>query len=214
MRWERPLIDTQSDLKRNMIRGNFAAALRAGGVICLCACAPVASAVVSFADITQWVGNAPGQGVAEAALVVDFRDGQRPLWIGYRWPTAETRTGKDLLDAVIGAGTGLTADSTVFVSTFSLGARSQSYNNNGTADYNDDSYWGYWTAETNPYTGSWTESQVGAATRVLASGSWDGWSYGPFGTLPVAPIPEPGAVTLVLLAGVVFSRRNRALLAA
>jgi MYXO-CTERM domain-containing protein len=172
---------------------------------------PSLKAAVSLADITQWSGVPEGPGVARAALVIDWRDGQLPEIYGYRWPTGEPRSGKEMLDALIGAGFGLSADDTTFVTTLSQGSRTRAYSDNGTpANYFDDSYWGYWTAGSNPYTGAWTESMVGAAMRPLVDGSWDGWAYGVYGTLPGSPVtvPEPG-VGLLGASGLLVWRRRR-----
>src|SRR5687767_13977061 len=59
-------------------------------------------------------------------------------------------------------------------------------------------YFAYYTADTNPYSagGTWSESQVGAITRTLTNGSWDGLSFAPnfAGTTPTQPIPVPEPV--------------------
>ncbi len=206
--------------------------------------ATFAHSAISFTDIRLWAGAAPGEGISEAALVVDFRDGQPGLIWGYRWPAQESRTGQDMLAAILGADNSLNVDSTFFPNSFSYGARARSFSNNGTPEnYFDDSYWGYWVNNevyyhpTNfllnshivppatevaplgsPYgPGYWVESSTGAAARPLVHGSWDGWAYGVFGTQagePVAAIPEPGAA-LLLATGIMFlSGRRRIMIAA
>jgi len=168
--------------------------------------ATFARSAISFTDIRLWAGTAPGEGVNEAALVVDFHDGAPGLLWGYRWPAQETRTGQDMLAGILGADSSLTVDSTFFPGSFSYGARARSFSDNGTPDYTDDSYWGYWVNNDvyyhptnfllnshivppalvvvplgNPYeTGRWVESSTGSAARPLVSGSWDAWSYGTY----------------------------------
>jgi MYXO-CTERM domain-containing protein len=65
----------------------------------------------------------------------------------------------------------------------------------------------------NPYgPGHWVESSTGAAARPLVNGSWDGWTYGAFGTQPgdaVAAVPEPAAASLLVFAGPFVLRRRR-----
>src|SRR5687768_18241066 len=110
----------------------------------LCSATFVRSAI-SFADIRLWAGAAAGQNISEAAVVIDFRDGSPGLVWGYRWPAQESRTGQDMLAAILGADPALSVDSTFFPGTMSYGARSRSFSDNGTPEnYFDDSYWGYW----------------------------------------------------------------------
>lgn len=54
-------------------------------------------AVTSFADIETWVGSGPN----EAALVVDWNDGDEPLAWGYRWDG--DATGTDMFEAIASA---------------------------------------------------------------------------------------------------------------
>ncbi|HEX2750475.1 MAG TPA: PEP-CTERM sorting domain-containing protein [Verrucomicrobiales bacterium] len=201
--------------------------------------ATFARSAVSFADIRLWAGAAPGPGVNEAAIVIDFHDGSPGVTWGFRWNAAETRTGQDMLAAVLGADSRLTVDSAFFPNSFSFGNRTRSYSDNGTpANYFDDVYWGYWVNNDvyydpndfnlnshivppatqvvplgNPYgPGHWVESSTGAAARPLVNGSWDGWTYGAFGTQPgdaVAAVPEPAAASLLVFAGAFVLRRRR-----
>ena len=194
---------------------------------------------ISFTDIRLWAGAAAGPGVSEAAMVIDFHDGSPGVVWGYRWQTADARTGQDMLAAILGTDPRLAVDSTLFPNSFSLGARSRSFSDNGTpANYFDDSYWGYWVNNDvyydpndfnlnshivppatqvvplgNPYgTGHWVESSTGAAARPLVNGSWDGWAYGIFGTRPdepVAAVPEPAGAGLMTLAAGVILLRRR-----
>ncbi len=178
--------------------------------------ASFARSAISFTDIRLWAGSAPGEGINEAALVVDFHDGSPGSIWGYRWPAQEQRTGQDLLAAVLGADHSLQTDSTFFPNSFSYGPRSRSFSDNGTPDnYFDDSYWGYWVNNEvyfgpdgnfllnshivppatavvplgNPYgAGRWVESSTGAAARPLVNGSWDSWAYGIYGTKAGEPV--------------------------
>jgi hypothetical protein len=188
------------------LRGFLRAAL-----LLLCS-ATIARSAVTFADIRLWAGAASGPGVSEAAVIVDFRDGTPGIAWGYRWPSQETRTGQDMLNAILGADPALSVDSTFFPNGFTYGARSRSFSDNGTpGDFTDDSYWGYWVNNEvyydpnnnfllnshivppatevvplgNPYgPGHWVESSTGDAARPLVNGSWDGWVYGPYLTQP------------------------------
>ena len=215
------------------------AALAAGYL----ACAVAAPGAISFADIRLWAGSAAGPGVSEAAMVIDWRDGSPGLVWGYRWPSAEPRTGRDMLEAVLGADPALAVDSTIFPNAIAWAGRTRSYDDRGTASFLDDRYWGYWVNNEvfqhptdfmqnghvvppatvvvplgNPFgSGRWVESSTGAAQRPLVNGSWDGWAFGEYGTQPLEPVavPEPGAGALVLLAGAAAaSRRRRAAVSA
>ncbi len=201
-----------------------------------------ARAAISFTDITHWAGIPDGPGIRRAAMVIDWRDGQPPLVWGYRWGS-ERRTGADMLAAVLGSDGALAVDDIGFPNTFSYGPRTRSFSDNGTpAYYLDDRYWGYSVNNDvynhptnfllnshivppslvvvplgNPYAGAtWTESNTGVAGRELADGSWDGWAYGPYGTVPQepVPVPEPGGLLAAVGAAVFLSRRRRAVAAA
>jgi hypothetical protein len=202
--------------------------------------ASFARSAISFTDIRLWAGVPAGPGVNEAALVIDFHDGSPGVVWGYRWQAADTRTGQDMLAAILGADPRLAVDSTFFPNSISLGGRTRSFSDNGTpGNYLDDSYWGYWVNNDvyygpndfnlnshivppatqvvplgDPYTtGHWVESSTGAAARPLVSGSWDGWTYGVFGTQPGEPlpaVPEPsGAVLTFVGSGMILLRRRR-----
>jgi hypothetical protein len=80
-------------------------------------------------------------------------------------------------------------------------------------------FFDYFTADANPYggTGTWAESQVGAGSRNLVDGSWDGLSFAPdFAGVapgePTAAVPEPTAGLLALGGGLMLtaSRTRRA----
>lgn len=117
--------------------------------------------------------------------------------------------------------------------------RSLSFSDNGTpADFTDDLYWNYsvnnevyyhpddFTRNShivppatevvplgNPYAADnpapWIQSSTGPADRELAAGSWDGWAYGPYLTVPAEPVPEPSAVVLGLSGLMLALRRRR-----
>jgi len=201
----------------------------------LCSTSLVRSAV-TFADLTLWAGSAPGPGISQAALVVDFRDGQPALAWGYRWPAQETRTGRDMLAAIIGADPALSTDSLFFPNTLNYGARTRTFSDNGTPDFTDDRYWGYWVNNEvyyhptdftqnahivppatevvplgSPYgPGRWVESSTGLAARPLVDGSWDGWAWGPYLTQPGEAVaaPEPGTAVLGLMVLAFCCRRT------
>lgn len=66
-----------------------------------------------------------------------------------------------------------------------------------------DLFWHYWTKES--AADPWLESSVGAASRVVLDGAWDGWRFG-----AGAPVPEPGTGVLVAVGLVVVARRRAA----
>ncbi len=56
-----------------------------------------AFAAFSLADIDFWTGPDAGPDINEAALVIDWNDGQPAQAWGYRWLGSETKTGQNLL---------------------------------------------------------------------------------------------------------------------
>lgn len=76
--------------------------------------------------------------------------------------------------------------------------------------WESDGFWGYYYAGAD---GGWISSNIGASSRILSDGTWDGWSWGAaekgwYGGEPsVTVIPEP--ITMLLLgAGLVFARKR------
>ena len=87
-------------------------------------CAPGAPAAITTADLEFWIGSAPGPGISEAVLVLDWRDGAPGLAWGFRWNPAESKSGRDMLAAVAGADPRLTVQGleSGFVSNFGFDA--------------------------------------------------------------------------------------------
>ncbi len=178
-----------------------------------------------FDQIQFWVGD-DGPDHCRAALVIDWNDGLGPeslVW-GYRWdPTAGAPTGADMLLAVVQADPRLrlvpgSSPSTVFALGYDLDGDGFDYvpgaKETGQATDIDDHYregWmysGYWRYYLSSNGADWNDSGVGMAGRVLAEGSWDGWSWsaaptwdgGPPGDPVAAAVPEPTSL-LLLAAG-------------
>jgi hypothetical protein len=165
---------------------------------------PCAAATFLISDVTNWVGPAAGPGINQAVLVLDWADAQ-PAWAwGYRWQASQPKTGADLLAAVLGVETRLSA-------TISGGGFVSNVGWNGTrfqGDYNPGTgqYWNYFVnnlqqsgnyvdgaAPTgahilpplgSPYDeagpGAWVSSNTGILGRPLVDGSWDGFVYADF----------------------------------
>ena len=59
-------------------------------------------------------------------------------------------------------------------------------------------FWHYGVAPANPYDGAaWSDNPVGMASRELADGSWDSWTFSPtfnFASFPANPIAAPPPV--------------------
>jgi hypothetical protein len=182
----------------------------AAALACTVAILETAAAAVSLADIQFWTGSPDGPGLSAAILVIDFAHPAAPsqapsLAWGYRWPAAESRTGQDMLAAVVAADARLRATGLEFGFIDTL---SYDIGLDGTADFTHpgfDPATGRYSVYAvnnavvqgtpplytdaahilppngNPYAsespGSWTASSTGIATRPLANGSWDGWVY-------------------------------------
>ncbi|MBP7948808.1 MAG: hypothetical protein KA004_04065 [Verrucomicrobiales bacterium] len=76
--------------------------LLAGIFLATCG-ASAAHAAFAMTDITHWTGIADGPGVAKAAVVIDWNDGQPPLAWGFRWDASLRQTSQDMLAAILGA---------------------------------------------------------------------------------------------------------------
>ena len=165
---------------------------------------PGAAATFLISDVTNWIGPAAGPGINQAVLVLDWADAQ-PAWAwGYRWDASQSKTGADLLTAVLGVESRLTAtvSGAGFVSNVAWsGTRFQGDYNAGTGQY-----WNYFVnnlqqsgnyndgaAPTgahllpplgSPYDeagpGVWVSSNTGILGRPLVDGSWDGLIYADF----------------------------------
>lgn len=198
-----------------------------------------ADGAFTLADVRNWTGVAAGPDVYEAVLVIDWSDGSVPLAWGYRWHASESKTGADLLQAIVGADpvlhvTGIEGN---FLDSITYADRSQTG-----LPVQPFTYWQYWVNNAviegtpannyddaahvlppngNPYDGEgpgqWMASSTGLLDRPLANGSWDGYVYGNFGETdgPLEPVaapmvPEPGMLALATGALVVLFRRRRA----
>ena len=169
-------------------------------------------AAISMTDIQIWAGTGPNQ----AALVIDWADGQPALVWGFRWEKDVSKNGTDLLLAVVGADPrlhvpGLSTASN-FIGTIEFDANAdgiyeRSGTNTGAPTFSP--YWGYLVNNAvyndpvdfhlnahllppngNPYTtGSWEDSSTGIFDRPLANGSWDGYVLGNFGARALEPVP-------------------------
>ncbi len=97
--------------KRGKVNGrSWATRLRgAAGALLLLTAGTQAEAALTMADVTTWAGIPEAPGVNHAVLVIDWADTQGSLLWGYRWAAGQSRTGIDLLAAVIGADPRLTA---------------------------------------------------------------------------------------------------------
>ncbi len=170
---------------------------------------------VSFSDIQFWVGS----GSNEAAVVIDFNDGQAPksyVW-GFRWNGSAT--GETALRAIVNADANLDA----VIDSFSFGASLNTasylpltgggYRHSRAQDFGaGEVYWSYWTSANE--SSSWGFASTGMTDRVLVNGAVDGWAFSNPGynaippAAPVAAVPEPASI-LALSAGVASLLRRR-----
>jgi len=135
-------------------------------------------------EVTYWTGAAPGTGVHEALMVVDWQaQGQDSLVFGYRW-TGQA-VGADMLNAIdsadsrfyfewhaahVGAvhGIGWDADGDGFDKTDPGDYYEEGWRQNG--------FWRYYLSTDGV---DWSVSEKGVAGQPLVDGDWDGWSWSP-----------------------------------
>lgn len=151
-------------------------------------------------EIEYWAGS----GSNEAVVVIDF--GTDSYAFGYKWDGGTTY-GKDLMDAVAGAGSFGYTESGGFLNTISYDTYSNVGENGWPADW-----WSYFTSTDGQ---SWALADVGFALRELSDGDWDGWAHQttadwPPAHLPVTPIPEPAAIALLGLGALLLRKRGTA----
>lgn len=173
--------------------------------------------ITGFDDILAWAGT----GSNRSALVFFFNDGEarQAFAFGYRW--SGSATAEDMLTALDGLF-GLTLQSPAYVNevTFLDAVSGVTHSRAGGAftDYPTDWLsWGYYLAggsatifdSAPPYgpvgtatppgggvslPSTWTTSPAGSASRQLADGSWDAFSFGQVDTSFNHVTPPAGAV--------------------
>lgn len=170
-------------------------------------------------DIENWLGMAPGVGVSESVLVVDWGDGQQPWAWGFRWDSSLSLTGGDMLQALVLAEPRFSVSGLAggFVSDFGWAGDLPESLDRFRGGFNPDTgeYWTYSVNNAqqagnfnngaapdgahvlpplgNPYEdGEWVSSNTGVLGRPLVDGSWDGFFYGTFGSGgPGLPVSAP-----------------------
>jgi hypothetical protein len=191
-----------------------------------------ASSTFFMSDITTWIGPAAGPGIIQAAVVIDWDDGQ-PSWAwGYRWDAAQPLTGAGLFAAIQGADSRLGA---VLGTTGSAyGIRDITWNSSErvTPAFNQWKYFlngiqltpGSSTSAFTPPAGSpYDDAGPGAwysPTTLLqyvpvVDGSWNGFRAVPnpvsgvSPALPISALPVPEPSRLWLLSALVLLRRKQ-----
>lgn len=217
--------------------------------VCVMAGNSWAQLVDSFDDIEFWVGTGANR---SALIFDFHSGGSesstRQSWVwGYRWDgPAGSKTGADLIAAITAADANLTVTNEFFVSIVTYVVGSNTYT--GASDFFfTDVSWGYYIAGGQspifenvapfaqigvfdapngginmPVGALWSVATSGSGDRLLADGSWDAWSFGPYNPttfdhetppsgIAYAAIPEPTSALLIGL-GVVLMfvlRRKR-----
>ncbi|MGL5018007.1 MAG: hypothetical protein ACRDBP_07730, partial [Luteolibacter sp.] len=157
-----------------------------------------------IADVTHWIGPAAGAGVSQAVMVIQWPGQSSSYAWGYRWQSTESKTGADMLTAMVAASNGAFAAPGVpgFVTDLQWQGNSFPGYNPGTGQYL--AYFVNNAQQSENYTngaaptgahilpplgspddeagpGQWISSNTGVLGRPLVDGSWDGWAYRAFG---------------------------------
>ena len=169
----------------------------------------------TLVNIESWVGS----GANEAVCVVDFSDGDDDSFaFGYRWDDGQTvdrppSTYASTYGTTVGAERGeamllvLDAETDLDViysyhDLYGFAVEGFTYDDGLELHTIVSDGWvttfpGYWYSSDGL---TWDDSDVGATTRELADGGWDGWTqeYTANGWLPVntpvTPVPEPATI--------------------
>jgi hypothetical protein len=178
-----------------------------------------AQTIVDFDSIQYWVGT----GSNRAALIIDWKNTSTPnssfAW-GFRWDGQAT--GYEMISAIAGNvgldpapavpdGTGDPA-LTIYAVDFGFGLAVSAigYQIGATTlferGFNPDTpgFFAYFLADgSTALPTTWTSSMVGSSDRLLSNNSWDAWVWAPnfvesLPDTPLAAIPEPGAILLIL----------------
>lgn len=149
--------------------------------------------------IEYWAGS----GSNVAILVIDF--GADSYAFGYKWDSG-TKYGKDMMDAVAGAGFLSYTETGGFLNTLSYDTYSNIGENGWPADW-----WAYFVSDEGE---SWELSGVGFAERELSDSAWDAWAHQttsdwPPAHSPTTPIPEPMTVALLGIGGLLVRRKKK-----
>ncbi len=197
-----------------------------------------AAPITDFDDIEYWVGTGSNQ----AALVIQWNDGYQPVSLawGFRWD--DSATTEDMLTAIAGTVTldgnpslpggedlrlSLQLTSTVDFGNYVEGIAYDQAGLGGfdqvertQTGYNPEtfSYWAFFISSPSaswPVGGTFSASDFGITSTILASDTWYGFSYTEFASTydfatPIAAVPEPGTFALLAAgAAVLVVRRLR-----
>lgn len=176
--------------------------------------------------------------LAQSVLVLDWNDDNGPLAWGFQWDAGESITGEDMITMIVNFDGRLNVDLTPsdFGAFFNTAAYAGDDDGNvartATSDNVDFIYWAYslydpstgqpepWASGSDAST-SLVSAPVGMSTRVLEDGSYDVWRYSATNAdfnftqaipteQPVAVVPEPSGVALVLsVVALCLFRRSR-----
>ena len=172
-------------------------------IVVLLVGASVNAYTVDDVIIESWAGT----GANIALCVVDFwpYNGQSDSFsFGYHFDGS--KTGVDMLDALDAADNGFTyGQSGGFVTDMWYVKGDTTYH---TTYSWPDAWWSYWVSS--DYGESWDFGPT-IGERILSNGDCDGWLGKPdddWDSVPITPVPEPAAIVILGLGGLLLRRRR------